>query len=86
MTVTSPTPSVTLNKSETSLSTSDTETLTATTVPAGETVTWSSDDTAVCQVADGVLSPQAAGTATITATITVDGTDYTDTCEVTVTA
>lgn len=82
------TPSVTLNKDETTLSLSgtDEETLTATTVPAGQTVTWTSSDDTVAEVAAGVVTAKAQGTATITAKITVDGTDYTDTCSVTVTA
>lgn len=81
------TPSVTLNKDTTTLSLSgtDSETLTATTVPAGETVTWTSSDDTVAEVAAGVVTAKAQGTATITAKITVDGTDYTDTCSVTVT-
>ena len=82
------TPSVTLNKDTTTLSLSgtDSETLTATTVPAGETVTWTSSDDTVAEVAAGVVTAKAQGTATITAKITVDGHDYTDTCAVTVTA
>lgn len=80
------TPSVTLDKETLALTVSgDSATLAATTVPAGETVTWTSSDNNVATVAAGVVSPEGAGTATITATITVDGTDYTDTCSVTVT-
>lgn len=79
------TPSVTLDKETLTLTVGgDTGSLTATTVPAGETVTWSSSDGDVATVAAGVVSPVAAGTATITAKITVDGHDYTDTCAVTV--
>ena len=81
------TPSVTLNKSTTSIVKDATETLTATTVPDGETVTWtSSDDETATVTSGGVVTGVKAGTATITATITVDGTDYTDTCAVTITA
>lgn len=81
------TPSVTLNKDTTTLSLSGTyfDTLTATTVPAGETVTWTSSDTTIAKVAAGVVTAKAKGTATITAKITVDEHDYTDTCVVTVT-
>ena len=79
------TPSVTLNKKTATIaSVGGTETLTATTVPAGETVTWASNDTSVATVADGVVTAVAAGEAQITAKITVSGTDYTDTCTVTV--
>lgn len=80
------TPSVTLNKSTASIAVEGTETLTATTVPAGQTVTWTSSDDEVATVSGGVVTGVAAGTATITASITVDGQTYTDTCAVTVTA
>lgn len=79
-----PVPSVELNKDATTITAGQSETLTATTVPAGETVTWSSSDETVATVADGVVNTLVAGTATITAKITVDGEDYTDTCTVTV--
>ena len=61
-----------------------TKTLTAATVPAGETVTWSSSDTDVATVSSGVVTGVAAGTATITASITVSGKSYTDTATITV--
>lgn len=79
-------PSVTLDKSEATLDVEGTTTLTATTVPASATVTWSTSNDEVATVANGVVTGVAEGTATITATITVDGTDYTDTCAVTVEA
>ena len=78
------TPSVTLNKDATTLAAEATETLTATTVPAGAVVTWTSSNNEVATVANGVVTAVAEGSATITATITVDGTNYTDTCTVTV--
>lgn len=62
-----------------------TVTLTASTLPSGETVTWASNDTANATVSNGVVAGVSEGTATITASITVDGTTYTDTCTVTVT-
>ena len=67
-------------------------TLTATVAPSNasnKTVTWTSSNTAVATVADGVVTAVAAGTATITATAT-NGTpddtsdDQTATCTVTV--
>lgn len=61
-----------------------TTSLTATTTPAGETVTWTSSDSTKATVSSGTVTGVAAGTATITATITVDGHDYTDSCVVTV--
>lgn len=81
------TPSVTLDKETLALTTGgSSSTLVATTVPAGKTVTWTSSDSNVASVAAGVVSPEGVGTATITASITVDGQSYTDTCAVTVTA
>lgn len=78
------TPKVTLDKTTATVAAGSTTALTATTVPAGETVTWTSSDADVATVANGVVTGVAAGTATITAKITVDGTDYTATCAVTV--
>lgn len=76
---------VVLNKSNVSLTVGDTETLIATTYPAGETVTWTTSDDTVAEVSSaGKITAIGAGTATITATITVDTVDYSDTCAVTV--
>ncbi|MGB2783202.1 MAG: leucine-rich repeat protein [Atribacterota bacterium] len=61
-------------------------TVTKTITPANATnqnVNWSSSDTGIATVASGVVTPVAAGTATITVT-TVDG-SYTANCAVTVT-
>ena len=82
-----PTPSVTLDKETLSLVASgETGSLTATTVPDDAEVVWTSSDETVATVANGVVTPLTAGTTTITATITVDGQTYTDTCAVTVTS
>lgn len=80
------TPSVTLSSDTLTMEVNDVETLTATVVPAGSTVTWSTSDSSVATVTNGAVTAVAAGTATITASITVDGTAYTDACAVTVTA
>jgi phi13 family phage major tail protein len=78
---------ISLDESELSLTAGgNTAKLTATAVPYGSTVTWTSSDNSVAAVNDGVVIPLAAGSATITAKITVGTTDYTDTCAVTVTA
>jgi uncharacterized protein YjdB len=61
-------------------------TLTATTVPAGETITWTSSDSTIASVDGGVVTGEGEGSAIITASITVDGVSYTDTCTVVVTA
>ena len=77
--------SVTLNKSELSLYTGQSEILTATVQPEDATnknVTWSSDKPEVATVENGEVTAKAAGTATITAT--ADGKSAT--CTVTVTA
>jgi phi13 family phage major tail protein len=56
-------------------------------VPAGAAVTWTSSAQTYATVDEaGVVTGAAEGSATITASITVDGTNYTDTCAVTVNA
>lgn len=65
----------------------DTVTLSAETVPSGKTVTWTSASTSVAEVTSGgVVSGVAAGNTVITASITVEGVTYTDTCTVIVKA
>lgn len=80
------TPSVLLNTHAVSVEEDSTITLTAETYPVGQTVTWSSSDSEKASVSGGVVTGEAAGNAIITATITVDGVNYTDTCTVVVTA
>ena len=80
-------PSVTLDKDTLSLTVGGaTGSLSATVVPVGATVTWKSSDTTKATVSSGTVTAVAAGTCTITASITVDGVTYTDTCAVTVAA
>lgn len=78
--------SVTLDQATLSLTAGGaTATLTATVLPADATdptVTWTTSDPAVATVANGVVTPVAAGTATITATAG----SQSATCAVTVTA
>lgn len=81
-----PTPTITLSDDTVSVAENATETITATTTPNAFVVDWSSSDEAVATVAGGVITGVAAGSATITAKITVDGYNYTATCAVTVTA
>ena len=58
----------------------ETVTLTVTKVPNTGSVTFASDDTDIATVTSGgVITAKAAGTATITASMTVDGTTVTDT-------
>ncbi|HPR24577.1 MAG TPA: Ig-like domain-containing protein, partial [Bacillota bacterium] len=77
---------VSLNKTKLTMETESTYDLTAdVTVTEGEatTVTWSSDDTDVATVTDGVVTAVSEGTADITATSTADDTKMA-TCRVTV--
>ena len=63
-----------------------TATITATSTPAGGTVTWTSSDTAIATVEEstGVVTGVAVGTCTITATCIKDGITSKATCEITV--
>lgn len=79
--------SVRISNSSLSLQSGDTERLTATTTPSGQSVTWSSSNSSVATVSsNGQVTAVGSGTATITARITVNGKSYTDTCSVTVTS
>lgn len=87
-TITAPviTPSVTVIPTEASVEAGSTIALAAQTVPANTEITWSSSSETYATVdEEGVVTGVAAGSATITATITYDGTNHTDTCTVTVT-
>lgn len=84
-TVTANTPSIALGRSAASMAVNGSVTLTATTVPANAVVTWTSSDEDIAMVTNGEVLGVAAGSATITASITVDGSTYTATCDVTVT-
>ena len=80
--------SITLNKTATTISAGQTETLSVSSVTpddaTDQTVTWSSDNDAVATVdADGKVTAVALGTANITATAN-DGSGVTATCVVTV--
>ena len=58
--------------------------LTAEVSPEGTRVSWSSSDTAVVSVQNGVLTAHSAGSAVVMAEITVGNTTYSDDCQVTV--
>lgn len=77
---------VTLDKSAVELTVGDIIDLTALAYPVGTAVTWASSATGKATVANGKVTAVAAGTANITATITVGGQNYTATCAVTVKA
>ena len=82
-----PVSQITLNKTETSISVGNSETLTATVAPenaANKALTWASSDEDVATVApDGTVTAVKAGAATITATA-ADGSGKSATCTVTV--
>ena len=80
------TPAVNLNTHSATIAVGDTLALTATTTPAGETVTWASGSTSVAEVSNGTVSGEGTGNTIITASITVDGVTYNDTCTVIVEA
>ncbi|MCR5402925.1 MAG: InlB B-repeat-containing protein [Butyrivibrio sp.] len=83
-----PTPTdtgVSLNLSETFLTQGMEKALKATKKPEGTPVTWSSSDNSVAYVdGRGIVTGLKTGTAIITATITVDGKEYSASCKVTV--
>lgn len=79
-------PSITLSKNYISIVKNATYELTANVVPAGTTVTWTSADTSKASVSGGtVTGGSSAGNTIITASITVSGVTYNDTCTVVVT-
>lgn len=82
------TPSVSVVPSRTSVDAGSDVQLSAIVVPAGAAVTWSSSASTYATVgaSTGLVHGESEGSATITASITVDGTNYTDTCAVTVNA
>lgn len=76
------TTAISLSSSSESIVKDETATITATTTPSGQRVTWSSSNPAVATVAGGVITAVAVGTAVITAT----SGNYSASCAVTVTA
>ena len=78
-------PSVALTKSSLSLTVGDTSRLSATVVPSGTSVKWSSDDSGIAKVSDGKVTAVSAGTTTIRVKVTYEGKTYSDSCKVTVT-
>ena len=79
------TPSILLNSHSATVAAGSTVTLTANTVPADATVTWSSANSNIATVSDGVVTGEAEGNTIITASITQEGVTYNDTCTVIVT-
>ena len=75
-------PFIELNAHSFTVAVNGTQQLSAVTNPAGATVTWASSNTAKAEVAAGLVTGKASGTAIITASITEDGVTYSDTCTV----
>lgn len=76
------TTAISLSSSSESIVKDETATITATTTPSGQHVTWSSSNPAVATVSGGVITAVAVGTAVVTAT----SGNYSASCAVTVTA
>lgn len=79
-------PDITLDRANVTLTVGEKLQLNATTVPGGQAVSWSSSASGKASVSGGEITAVDAGTAVITASMTYDGTTYTDTCNVTVVA
>ena len=67
-----------------SLYVGESETISATTSPSGQSVSWSSSNTRVATVSNGRITAVGAGSATITASFSYNGSAYSETCSVTV--
>lgn len=79
-------PSIFLNKHSVKIAEGDSYTLEAAVIPSDAAVSWSSSSDAVASVNAGIVSAVSEGSAIITASITVDGVTYNDTCTVVVEA
>jgi len=79
-------PSVTLSQTTLSLNEGDTATLTATVVPSGSPVTWSSTNGGIAEVSNGKITAKSDGGTTVTATISYGGKNYSASCLVEVQA
>ncbi|MBR1751842.1 MAG: Ig domain-containing protein [Ruminococcus sp.] len=75
-----------LNHHSVTLTEGDTVTLVASRYPADATVTWTSSDTTIATVDGGLVTAVAEGDAIITAQISVDSVEFTDTCTIIVNA
>ena len=76
-------PEISLSKSNVRLNAiGKTTTLTATAVPNNSEIVWKSSNESVATVENGVVTAKGAGNATITATITVNGIEYSAECTV----
>lgn len=82
-----PNPGVSVSPRTKTLTVGDEFTMGVSANPSNATVTWTSSSTTVATISSaGEIEAKAAGTTTITASITVDGTTKTDTADITVVA
>lgn len=79
-------PVINLDMHSLELAEDETYTFATTVVPSDAEITWSSGSSSVATVSSGVVTAEGEGDTIITASITVDGVVYTDTCTVIVTA
>lgn len=77
-----PTPSIVLDRHSMTIAVDEEVQLNAQVVPAGQTITWTSSASGKASVTAGTVKGLTEGTTIITASITVDGVSYTDTCTV----
>ena len=77
-------PSIQLSSFSLSMAVGDTESLSAYTTPNGQSVKWSSSNYSIVSVNDGKVTANQAGSATIYASITVNGKEYRGSCSVVV--
>ena len=75
---------ITLNKTSISLTVGSTTTITPTTIPAAQTVAWTSLNTSVATVSNGTVTAEGVGTTIIIADIDVEGVTKKAECSVTV--
>lgn len=76
--------SITVAPAKLSLIVGESDTLAAATVPEGQAVSWTSSDDKIASVSGGKVTAVAKGTATITASVEVEGQTKSAACEVTV--
>ena len=79
-------PYILLDRHNATIEEDETLTLHYEVVPAGTVPTWSTGSSSVATVAAGVVTGEGAGNTIITASITVNGVTYTDTCTIIVPA
>lgn len=81
-----PSAGILLDKHKLTMTAGDKVTLHAETTPSGQTVSWGTGSSSVATVTSGEVTAAGAGNTIVTATITVDGVSYSDTCTVVVSA